>query len=261
MTDSTTTTGNYCPTGVLIDPEAGQGQDGYGPKSTTAVTTTIPEIAIVGGQPYTLRQGSITANGATYDIPNVGGSGQVSTTIDGVPMVIIPSYSGTINMPVMPTVKPTGASSTGSGGSGGSETTTTPVGPTPSGVPYVGGIIISYYEDTHKDSGEWHLYRYFANSVSSNRPLCPELGEPDYVKTDGAYAGMTDGTGGFKVGDATCRYEGQNLPTISFDQEVVGKFVCDKGRNAICYEGLGAHTCVHHWQVTNVVLRCEWLFD
>ncbi|PKX98028.1 uncharacterized protein P174DRAFT_465822 [Aspergillus novofumigatus IBT 16806] len=88
-TNSATTTGQYCPTGVTIDPNDDQGANGYGAISTSIVTTSIPEIAIVRGEPYTVTGGSINVNGAVIQIPNIGGSEQVSTTIDNVPMVII----------------------------------------------------------------------------------------------------------------------------------------------------------------------------
>ncbi|OGM48780.1 hypothetical protein ABOM_003054 [Aspergillus bombycis] len=67
----------------------------------------IPEIAIVGGGPYTVTGGGINVNGTSIRVPNVGGSEQVSTIIDNVPMVIIPSYSGTVVVPVFPAAKPT----------------------------------------------------------------------------------------------------------------------------------------------------------
>ncbi|KAE8357197.1 hypothetical protein BDV27DRAFT_164739 [Aspergillus caelatus] len=107
VTNSATTTGKYCPTGVKIDPNDDQGANGYPPRTTSTITTSIPEIVIVGGEPYTVTGGTINVDGTTIRVPNVGGNEQVSTTIGNVPMVIIPSYSGMMVVPVFPTAKPT----------------------------------------------------------------------------------------------------------------------------------------------------------
>lgn len=106
MTNPATTTGKYCPTGVKIDPNDDQGANGYPPRTTSIITTSIPEIAVVGGDPYTVTGGTINVDGTTIRVPNVDGNEQVSTTIDNVPMVIIPSYSGTVAVPVFTTAKP-----------------------------------------------------------------------------------------------------------------------------------------------------------
>ncbi|GMF73076.1 unnamed protein product [Aspergillus oryzae] len=97
---------------------------------TNSATTTgnIPEIAVVGGDPYTVTGGTINVDGTTIRVPNVDGNEQVSTTIDNVPMVIIPSYSGTVAVPVFPTAKPTsdsGSHSTTSSTTTSTTTTTT----------------------------------------------------------------------------------------------------------------------------------------
>jgi hypothetical protein len=44
-------------------------------------------------------------------VPDVSGSNQITTTINNVPMVIIPRYSGPMTLPVLPSAKPTGGSS------------------------------------------------------------------------------------------------------------------------------------------------------
>ncbi|EAW23800.1 uncharacterized protein NFIA_033660 [Aspergillus fischeri NRRL 181] len=149
VTNSATTTGQYCPTGVTIDPNDDQGANGYGPISTSIVTTSIPEIAIVRGEPYTVTGGSINLNGAVIKIPNIGGSEQVCTTIDNVPMVIIPNYSGTMAVPVLPTAKPTSGPDPGSGSDPGSgdtpsststTSTTAPIPTSADGCALMGGI-------------------------------------------------------------------------------------------------------------------------
>ncbi|QRD84998.1 putative alpha-1,3-glucanase [Aspergillus flavus] len=97
---------------------------------TNSATTTgnISEIAVVGGDPYTVTGGTINVDGTTIRVPNVDGNEQVSTTIDNVPMVIIPGYSGTVAVPVFPTAKPTsdsGSHSTTSSTTTSTTTTTT----------------------------------------------------------------------------------------------------------------------------------------
>lgn len=123
VTNSATTTGKYCPTGVKIDPNDDQGANGYPPRTTSIITTSIPEIAVVGGDPYTVTGGTINVDGTTIRVPNVDGNEQFSTTIDNVPMVIIPSYSGMVAVPVFPTAKPT--SDSGSHSTTSSTTTST----------------------------------------------------------------------------------------------------------------------------------------
>ncbi|KAF5857071.1 hypothetical protein ETB97_006283 [Aspergillus alliaceus] len=138
VTNSATTTGKYCPTGVTIDPNDDQGANGYPPRTTSTITTSIPEIAVVGGEPYTVTGGTINVDGTTIRVPNVGGREQVSTTIDNVPMVIIPSYSGTIAVPLFPTAIPTVSATTTTTNnepSTSSETTTTTKTSTTSSLP------------------------------------------------------------------------------------------------------------------------------
>ncbi|KAE8396139.1 hypothetical protein BDV23DRAFT_178196 [Aspergillus alliaceus] len=77
------------------------------PRTTSITTPSIPEITIIGGKPYTVTEGTINVDGTTIRLPNLGGSEQVSTTVENVPMAIIPSYSGTMAVPVFPTAKPT----------------------------------------------------------------------------------------------------------------------------------------------------------
>ncbi|GAD94424.1 alpha-1,3-glucanase [Paecilomyces variotii No. 5] len=95
VTGTATTTGEYCPTGITLDPNEDQGQDGPGPSKTTVVTTSIPQVAIVGGTPVTVKGGSITVGGKPYPIPVVTGS-ETTTTVGGVPVVIVPGYTGTV---------------------------------------------------------------------------------------------------------------------------------------------------------------------
>ncbi|KAB8232369.1 glycoside hydrolase family 71 protein [Aspergillus alliaceus] len=138
VTNSATTTGKYCPTGVTIDPNDDQGANGYPPRTTSTITTSIPEIAVVGGEPYTVTGGTINVDGTTIRVPNVGGREQVSTTIGNVPMVIIPSYSGTIAVPLFPTAIPTVSATTTTTNnepSTSSETTTTTKTSTTSSLP------------------------------------------------------------------------------------------------------------------------------
>ncbi|KAE8326193.1 hypothetical protein BDV39DRAFT_206088 [Aspergillus sergii] len=125
VTNSATTTGKYCPTGVKIDPYDDQGANGYAPRTTSTITTSIPEITVIGGKPYTVTRGTINVDGTTIQVPNMGGNEQVSTTIDDVPMVIIPSYSGTVAVPVFPTAKPTSISGSHSTTSSATTSTTT----------------------------------------------------------------------------------------------------------------------------------------
>ncbi|KAL6229448.1 glycosyl hydrolase family 71-domain-containing protein [Aspergillus navahoensis] len=89
VTDSTTTTGDYCPTGVTIDPDGDQGATPWATPTESHVTTTsIPEIAIIGGEPYTATRGSVVANGHTFKLPSLGGSNQ-STPMPPVPLGIV----------------------------------------------------------------------------------------------------------------------------------------------------------------------------
>ncbi|KAJ9367746.1 CAZyme family GH71 and CBM24 [Paecilomyces variotii] len=135
--------------------------------------------------------------------------------------------------------------------------TATAAGTAPSNGPYAGRISISYYYDEHTDTGEWDLYQYYENESNSGIE-CPEVQTPDFVKSDGAYAGMSDGTGGFQAFGSTCTYRGADLPTGQIDEKV-GTFVCNGYRDATCYSGNGQQgTCAEGWLTTLQVVNCEW---
>jgi hypothetical protein len=119
-----------------------------------------------------------------------------------------------------------------------------------------GIVVISYYWDDHSGDGEWDLYQSYANELG--RDACPEVDTSDFVKKDGAYKGLGDGTGGFKAFGSTCTYKGTNLPTGQTGQQV-GTFVCDGYRDAICYTGQGdMGTCSQGWLEHFEVVRCDW---
>ncbi|RWQ93422.1 glycosyl hydrolase family 71-domain-containing protein [Paecilomyces variotii] len=102
VTGTATTTGRYCPTGITLDPNEDQGQDGPAPSKTVMVTTSIPEVAIVSGTPVTVKGGSITIGGKPFAIPAVTGS-ETTMTIGGVPVVVVPGYTGTVPSYAYPT--------------------------------------------------------------------------------------------------------------------------------------------------------------
>ncbi|KAL2783353.1 hypothetical protein BJX66DRAFT_131941 [Aspergillus keveii] len=113
VTDSTTTTGDYCPTGVTIDPDGDQGATPWvTPTESQVIATSIPEIAIISGEPYTATRGSIVANGHTFKLLALGGSNQVTATIDDVSIVLIPSFTGTVTVAVIPTARTTTSTKT-----------------------------------------------------------------------------------------------------------------------------------------------------
>jgi hypothetical protein len=98
---------------VTIDPDGDQGATPWAtPTESQVIATSIPEIAIIGGEPYTATRGSVVANGHTFKLPALGGSNQVTATIDGVSMVLIPSLTGTVTVAVIPTARTTTSTAT-----------------------------------------------------------------------------------------------------------------------------------------------------
>ncbi|KAB8261806.1 glycosyl hydrolase family 71-domain-containing protein [Aspergillus pseudonomiae] len=55
----------------------GKGRMDIPPRTTSTITTSIPEIVIVGGEPYTVTGGAINVDGTTIRVPNVGGNEQL----------------------------------------------------------------------------------------------------------------------------------------------------------------------------------------
>jgi hypothetical protein len=98
---------------VTIDLNGDQGATPWvTPTESQVIATSIPEIAIIGGEPYTATRGSVVAIGHTFMLPALGGSNQVTATIDDVLMVLIPSFTGTVTVAVIPTARTTSSTKT-----------------------------------------------------------------------------------------------------------------------------------------------------
>ncbi|PTU24635.1 hypothetical protein P175DRAFT_0528132 [Aspergillus ochraceoroseus IBT 24754] len=135
--------------------------------------------------------------------------------------------------------------------------TAAPAGNAPHSGSKLGRVSINYYQDDREGTSEYILYQYYAGD-SVNKEWCPEVQTPGSITTAGAWEGMNDGTGGFKVFGSTCTYKGSQVVTGKFDQNQVGSLVCDGYRDAACYAGQLAQTCTYGWQTRWEIIECEW---
>lgn len=239
VTDSTTTTGQYCPTGVAIDPDADQGATPYAisggaaTPTTTVISTSFAEIAVIGGHPYTATSGAVTlSNGQTISVPPLNGPTQVggnevTTTIDGLSMVLIPPSSGLITVPVMPTAPP----DTGSGSNGNNP-------PSNDGgyAAHFHLIFAKYYAlQGHPESYTYWGWYAYADEDDASSGLC--AAHPTWVRhVEDDYNGEGPGetVQDMSVFGDTCTYTETSAWAHTEVGAVVGKLKCDKYDDAIC---------------------------
>ncbi|RHZ63561.1 hypothetical protein CDV55_106217 [Aspergillus turcosus] len=88
VTESDSTTGEYCVTGVTVLSDDDQGQNGLGITVQTGSSSSLPGSVVIYGTPYTPTSGSVVVGGNTIAVPTV--SSLTTITISGTPMVIVP---------------------------------------------------------------------------------------------------------------------------------------------------------------------------
>lgn len=138
--------------------------------------------------------------------------------------------------------------------------TATPTGPAPSNGAMLGEIQVFYLSNSQSKDTQWEIYEGYQDGGSPGGKGCPEGNAPDSTLKDGAYYGMGDGQTGIKAFGATCTYKGTNLPINPLDDTGagVGKLVCDKYRDATCYnDGRDEGTC-EVWEEVYSIMTCKW---
>ncbi|KAJ5638653.1 hypothetical protein N7528_001043 [Penicillium herquei] len=267
VTESVSTTGEYCVAGVTVASIDDQGENGLFAPTQTGSSTTYAESVLIGGSTYTPTSGEIVVGGNTISIPSI--SLYETTTIDGTPVILIPEFtgivasatitdilSGTVVVPGV-TAAPTTASSTSTTTSATSKTSTAATATGTATETYTEVFIIAFAED---DSDlEPYSWEYFAHAAGASWTACDGLGSYPLSNSDTlANEPYPDGTidiGVDILGMSDCVYTGT--------KDAPGTFTCpDLSSTVQCYEWdeSGTSTCYGELSPTEItpVVHCPW---
>ena len=126
VTEESSTTGEYCVSGVTVLSGDDQGNNGLTQLltlDTASASTSYPESVVISGQAYTPSSGEIVVGGSTLSVPSV--TSQTTVTISGTPVVIYPGGTGPLVTSILTTEIST-ASSGAEPGNSASQTTAAP---------------------------------------------------------------------------------------------------------------------------------------